>query len=73
MPENVTKISVNLPDGTIEQLKKLAEMRQVSMTQALRDAIALNSLVANEVADNKKSLFLEEEGSSIRDRIVIPS
>jgi predicted transcriptional regulator len=53
------KISVNLPDDVLEDLKQVADERKVTLTQALKDAITLDKYVRTEV---KRVLVEKEEG-----------
>ena len=69
-PEEQIKISANLPAETVAQLKAIALERKVPMTQVLKDAIALDRLVTDEVAKGGK-LLIEQPGQ-VKREIIIP-
>jgi predicted transcriptional regulator len=55
------KLSVNLPDETVELLKKLAEKRGTTMTQVLKEAVATENFLDNETRQGKKILIEEPD------------
>ena len=44
----LVKMSVNLPEEVMEDLRKIAEERQVTLTQAIRDGIAMEKYLTQE-------------------------
>ena len=65
----VTKISANLPNGVVEDLRNIATSEAITMTQALRNAIALYKYVSGEMRTGGK-LLVERPDGHIRE--VIP-
>lgn len=55
---NTTKLSLNLPDDVIEELKQVALDRNVTLTQALKDAIHLDKYARS----NDRRVLVEEGG-----------
>lgn len=60
------KASFNLPDEELETLRQLANERKVTVTQALRQAIADSSFIQEQVRQNNK-LLVEKKDGSIRE------
>jgi hypothetical protein len=58
----VKKVTVNLPDGDLATLKRLAEDRGISVTQALRQAISTERFLTDETEQKGYKLILEKEG-----------
>jgi predicted transcriptional regulator len=65
----VVKVSVNLPVETLDELRKLAQQRKVSMTQVIKDAIALEGYVAGETA-NHAQVLIKRPGEATRELLV---
>ena len=59
-----TKVTVNLPDDTVEAIKKIAEQRGVTYTEAIRQAIESERFLREET--QKGSKLLLEDGDSVR-------
>jgi hypothetical protein len=59
----VKKASFNLPDEELDQLRKLAAERKVSVTQALRQAIADSSFLQEQVREKSKLLVERNDGT----------
>lgn len=53
-----TKLSLNLPDEVVEELKRVALSRNVTLTQALKDAIHLDDYMRS----NNRRVLVEEGG-----------
>lgn len=51
------KFSINLPDDTVQALRELAERRQVSVTHALRQAIATEAYLDEQIRQGAKILI----------------
>lgn len=60
------KASFNLPDEELETLRQLADERKVTVTQALRQAIADSSFIQEQVRQDNK-LLVEKKDGSIRE------
>jgi hypothetical protein len=67
----VVKLTVNLP---VEAYKALQTMKKRSgtITQALKEAIALKLYIDKEVHDHHSKILVEREDGSVRE-IVMPS
>jgi hypothetical protein len=59
----VRKASFNLPEEEIEELRRLADERRVSVTQALRQAIQDSSFIQEQVREKSKLLVEKKDGS----------
>lgn len=68
MAETV-KISANLPESTIEQLRWIASERGTTMTEVLRRAIAHEAFML-EVTENKGKVLTEDASGNIRQVII---
>lgn len=60
-PEKV-RVTADLPLGTIEILRELAQSQNVSLTEALRRAIATEGLIQRRVQDNSRFLIENADG-----------
>lgn len=56
-----TKASFNLPDEDLQELRRLAKERNVTVTYALRQAIADSAFLQDEVIKQKNKLLLQDE------------
>jgi hypothetical protein len=63
------KASFNLPAEELEVLKRLAKERRVSVTQALRQAIADSSFIEEQVKAHNKLIIERTDGTS-RDVVI---
>jgi predicted transcriptional regulator len=59
------KVTVNLPDSTVDALKKLAEERGITMTEAMRQSIENQSFFQQEVKNGNK-ILIEDSDKSLR-------
>ena len=50
------KVTVNLPKQTVEDLREMADDRGVTRTETLRDAVAIQKFIRDEL--KRKSVFL---------------
>ena len=64
-----TKASFNLPDEDLEQLRRLAAERNVTMTQALRQAIADSSFLSQQ-AETHNKLLVETPDGRVREIVI---
>ena len=58
----VVKLSFNLPQPELDSLKSLAEARGITMTHALRQAIATEVLLDSEISDGSKVIIESRDG-----------
>jgi hypothetical protein len=56
------RTTVNLPQGEYEELKRLADRREISFTHALRQAIQSELMIQRLVDQGAKLLVQPEEG-----------
>ena len=59
------KVTVNLPDSTVDALRKLAEERGITMTEAMRQSIENQSFFQQEVKNGNK-ILIEDNDKSLR-------
>jgi len=57
------KASFNLPDEELETLRLLASERKVTVTQALRQAIADSNFIQDQVRQKSKLLVEKQDGT----------
>jgi predicted transcriptional regulator len=60
------KLSVNLPEETVTNLRELAEKRGITLTEALRRAIANEHFLEDEVKSGGKVL-VEKPDKTVRE------
>jgi predicted transcriptional regulator len=60
-----TKVTVNLPDQTVEAIKSIAEQRGTTVTEALRQVIEGQRFLLDEM-ENGNKLLLESPDQSVR-------
>jgi hypothetical protein len=65
----VVKVSVNLPAETLDELRRLAQQRSVTMTQVIKDAIALEGYVAGE-GGNRPQVLIKRPGEATRELLI---
>jgi len=56
------KLTVNLPESALGLLKELAQRREITLTEALRQSIEVNALLRKEVADGAMILVERQHG-----------
>jgi hypothetical protein len=66
MAEGVTKVTVNLPDETVEALKNIAGARGTTMTEALRQVIESQRFLDGEVQKGNDLLIQNPRDKSVR-------
>jgi Ribbon-helix-helix protein, copG family len=59
----VKKASFNLPEEELRELRRLAAERNVSVTQALRQAIADSSFIERQIRDKNRLLIERQDGT----------
>lgn len=66
MPANTTKVTVNLPDTTVDALKELANSRGTTVTEALRQVIESQRFLQSETEQGNKLLIQNPADQSVR-------
>ena len=59
------RVSVSLPLDTIEKLDKIASRHGITMTDAIRRAIATEAYIDNEIQEDSKILIQKSDNSLI--------
>jgi predicted transcriptional regulator len=62
----VRKVTVNLSDETIKDLKEVADKRGISLTEVIRRAIATEKFVQDEREEGGK-ILVEKPGGRVRE------
>jgi len=62
----VRKASFNLPEEELEKLRALAARRSITVTQALREAIADSEFLARQQDANNELLIKSQDGQTSR-------
>jgi metal-responsive CopG/Arc/MetJ family transcriptional regulator len=65
------KITVNLPEEILAAIDALAKDKGITKTEALRQAISLNSFMQTERLQGAR-LLIERPGQSIRELVLTP-
>jgi hypothetical protein len=65
-----TKIIVNLPESTVEDIKAIAARRGTTMTEAIADSIKMNKFLLDQEARDKKVLLESRDGKF--ERVIRP-
>jgi ribbon-helix-helix CopG family protein len=61
-----TKVTVNLPDATVDALKQIAKDRGTTVTEALRQVIESQRFLDNAVQDGNDLLIQNKVDKSVR-------
>jgi predicted transcriptional regulator len=64
----MTKITANLPEETVAELRQIAEKEGLTLTAALRQAISTQKFVTDEIRSGGK-LVIERSGRPSREVI----
>lgn len=64
-PSKHRKASFNLPEADLDKLRALAERRSVTITQALREAIADSDFLAPHLEAND-GILIKTQGGAVR-------
>jgi predicted transcriptional regulator len=67
----VKKASFNLPEEDLAELRRLAKERNVSVTYALRQAIADSAFLQDEVVNQQNKLVVRSKDGSSREVSVL--
>jgi hypothetical protein len=59
------KMSVNLPDEAVDNLRQIAEKNGITLTAALRQAIANEKFLEDELRNDAK-LLIEDKNKAVR-------
>ena len=62
----VKKVTVNLSDETIRDLREVADKRGITLTEAIRRAIATEKFVQDE-RDEGSKILVEKPGGRVRE------
>lgn len=62
----VKKVTVNLSDETIRDLQEVADKRGITLTEAIRRAIATEKFVQDE-RDEGSKILVEKPGGRVRE------
>jgi hypothetical protein len=65
-PVEIVKASFNFPKGELEELKALAARRSVPVTQVLRQAVAAELFLQQQVDEGKKVIVEDEDGRQMQ-------
>lgn len=63
---NTTKVTVNLPDDTVEAIKTIAEQNGTTVTEALRQVIENQRFLRDEAQNGNKVLIQNVADNSVR-------
>lgn len=61
--KNMVKLSVNLPEESVEWLRAYAYVHDMTMTEAFRRALGLQNLIHKELVKGNKVLLKRQDGS----------
>lgn len=64
------RVSVNLTEEAIKSLEALAQKRGITMTDALRKAIATEKFLVDEVGEGSKVLIESKDGKNTRQLLI---
>jgi predicted transcriptional regulator len=67
----MAKITVNLPDEVVSAIEELAKAKGITKTEALRQAVSLNSFVQKENAHGAR-LLIERPDEGVRELVLMP-
>jgi len=63
---NLVKLSVNLPEESVEYLRALACVLDITMTEAFRRALGLQTFIHKELSEGNIVYFKHQDGSCYR-------
>jgi Ribbon-helix-helix protein, copG family len=64
------RVSVNLPREDIDLLRRIAEQRHITMTEALRRAIAMERFIEEALRNGEKLLIEDRDGKTVRQLVI---
>lgn len=65
----IKKLTVNLPASSFDLLKELAERREITLTEALRQSIEVNALLRKEL-EGGSTILLERQDGPVRQLVL---
>lgn len=71
MPSDLVRLNVNLNKETAAALKEIAERQDISMTEAIRRAVAVLKFVSDEQAKDRKIQTMNQDGSDKRQLVMM--
>ena len=60
---DLQKVSINLPSDTLDAIRKISEHRSLTMTDAIRRAIATESYIEDEIENGGTILVKKPDGT----------
>ena len=60
---DLQKVSINLPSDTLDVIRKIAEHRSLTMTDAIRRAIVTESYIEDEIKNGGTILVKKPDGT----------
>jgi len=67
---DLVKMSVNLPQSVVDDLRAIAAERQITLTQAIKDAIAMEKYVTDERRDGSH-LLVQKPDKTVREVVLL--
>jgi hypothetical protein len=67
----IVRIGLNLSQDQLDSVKKVAEDRGVTMTDVIRNALALDQYLQNAVADGKVITLEDRDGKNRRELVFL--
>jgi predicted transcriptional regulator len=64
------KVTVNLPEETIDTLRRLAEERNTTMTEVLKSAVNTESFLSRRIVEGA-TVLLKERDNSTRELVFV--
>jgi len=68
---DLTRLNVNLNQQTAEALKEIAVENGISLTEAIRRAIALLKFIGDEIRDDRKVQIMDRDGRNKRELVMM--
>jgi hypothetical protein len=65
-PPNTTKVTVNLPDDTVEALQAIAKQNGTTVTEALRQVIETQRFLRDETKNGNRVLIQNASDKRVR-------
>ena len=69
-PATQKRLSINLPIRVFNELQELADLKQRSMTELIRDAFALTKIAYEETEQGNKIAILDSSGKTLKELII---
>jgi hypothetical protein len=71
--EVIMKVTVNLPEETVEAIKKIASDRGTTITEAIRQAIESQYFLHEEVQNGRQVLLQNPSNKTVQRLVFFPS